>query len=64
MGSVHKWATLFVIVGSANIGLTTMLHVDLIGMFGPFAQFINVLVGASGIYMLLDTYTTLLKKHA
>ncbi len=64
MGSVHKWASLFVIVGAANIGLTTMVHVDLIAMFGPLSQYINVLVGASGIYMLLDTYTTLLKKHA
>lgn len=62
MGTVHKWATLLVIVGAANIGLTTMAHIDLIAMFGPFSQFINVLVGVSGIYMLLDTYTTVLKK--
>lgn len=62
MGTVHKWATLLVILGAANIGLSSMAHVDVIAMFGPFAQFINVLVGVSGIYLLLDTYTTVLKK--
>lgn len=64
MGSVHKWANLLVILGAANIGLSSMAHIDLIAVFGPFSQFINVLVGVSGIYMLLDTYTTLLKKRA
>lgn len=62
MGKVHKWATLLVILGAANIGLSSMAHIDVIAMFGPFSQFINVLVGVSGIYLLLDTYTTVLKK--
>ncbi|MEQ1705568.1 MAG: DUF378 domain-containing protein [Rickettsiales bacterium] len=41
----------------------TVLHVDLIGvLFGTFSHIISVLVGLSGLYMLLTTYTTLLKK--
>ena len=62
--TLHKLATLLVIVGAANIGLTTLMHVDLIGMFGGLSAVINILIGVSGIYMLLDTYTTLLKKTA
>lgn len=64
MGSFHKLATFLVIVGAANIGLSSWIHVDLISMFGPLSSVINALVGVSGIYMLVDTYTTLLKKHA
>ena len=60
----HKIATLLVIIGAVNIGLGTLAHIDLIGMFGGLSHVINVLVGISGIYMLLDTYTTLLKKTA
>lgn len=58
----HKVATFLVIAGAANIGLTSWLHVDLIAVFGALAPTINVLVGVSGIYMLISTYTTLLKK--
>lgn len=58
----HKFATFLVILGAANIGLTSWLHIDLIGMFGALSATVNVLVGVSGIYMLLSTYTTLLKK--
>lgn len=60
--TLHKLATLLVIVGAANIGFVSWIHVDLIGMFGSLSSTINVLVGVSGIYMLIDTYTTLLKK--
>ncbi|MDE3059542.1 MAG: DUF378 domain-containing protein [Pseudomonadota bacterium] len=60
----HKIATFLVILGAANIGLTSWLHLDLIGMFGVLGSTINVLVGVSGLYMLLATYTTLLKKTA
>lgn len=60
--TLHKFATLLVIIGAANIGIVSWLHVDLIGMFGSLSSTINVLVGVSGIYMLLDTYTTLIKK--
>lgn len=59
----NKITLLLVIFGAVNIGLVTLLHVDLIGMiFGDFSRIINVLVGLSGIHMLLTTYTTLLKK--
>lgn len=58
----HKVATFLVILGAANIGFASWLHVDLIAMFGALAATINVLVGVSGIYMLVSTYTTLLKK--
>ena len=59
--TLHKLAMLLVIIGAANIGLGT-LHIDLVAMFGGLAPVINTLIGVSGIYMLLDTYTTVLKK--
>ena len=59
----NKITLLLVIFGAVNIGLVTLLHVDLISViFGDFSRIINVLVGLSGIHMLLTTYTTLLKK--
>jgi len=64
MHMFHKLATFLVILGAANIGLVSWLHIDLIGMFGLLSPTINVLVGVSGLYMLLTTYTTLLKKVA
>ncbi len=62
MGTFHKWATFLVIVGAANIGFTAFAGVDIIGALGGVSAVVNVLIGVSGIYMLLDTYTTLLKK--
>jgi len=62
MGSFHKWATFLVIVGAANIGFSTLMHVDVVGLLGGFSAVVNLLIGVSGIYLLLDTYTTLLKK--
>ncbi len=62
--SFHKLSTLLVIVGAVHIGLVTLTGVNLIGLFGGLSHVINVLIGISGIYMLLDTYTTLLKKTA
>jgi uncharacterized membrane protein YuzA (DUF378 family) len=59
----NKITLLLVIFGAINIGLVTLLHVDLIGVvFGDLSHIISVLVGFSGLYMLLTTYTTLLKK--
>ena len=59
----NKITLLLVILGAVNIGLVTLLHVDLIGVvFGDLSHLVNALVGFSGIYMLLTTYTTLLKK--
>jgi len=58
----HKITMLLVILGAANIGLVNMLHVDLFSIFGELSRIINVLVGLSGVYMLIATYTTLLKK--
>ena len=61
----NKITLLLVIFGAINIGLVTLLHVDLISvLFGTFSHIISVLVGLSGLYMLLTTYTTLLKKPA
>ena len=62
--TLHKLAMLLVILGAANIGMTTLMKFDLIAMFGGLRPIINTLIGVSGIYMLLDTYTTLLKKTA
>jgi uncharacterized membrane protein YuzA (DUF378 family) len=53
-----------VIVGAVHIGLVTLTGINMIGMFGGLSHVINVLIGISGIYMLLDTYTTVLKKTA
>lgn len=62
---LHKIALLLVIFGAVNTGLVSLTHVDVITvMFGTFSHIINVLVGLSGLYMLLTTYTTLLKKTA
>jgi uncharacterized membrane protein YuzA (DUF378 family) len=59
----NKITLLFVILGALNIGLVTLLHIDLIGVvFGPLGHIINALIGFSGLYMLLTTYTTLLNK--
>lgn len=59
----NKITLLLVILGAVNIGLVTMLHVDLISVvFGELGRIISVLVGFSGLYMLVTTYTTLLKK--
>ncbi|MDX2074619.1 MAG: DUF378 domain-containing protein [Alphaproteobacteria bacterium] len=61
----HKIALLLVILGATNVGMTSWLHVDVIGtLFGPISPMVNVLVGLSGVYMLLTTYTTLIKKPA
>ncbi|MDE3015370.1 MAG: DUF378 domain-containing protein [Pseudomonadota bacterium] len=61
----HKLALLLVIVSAANIGLSSIVHVDVINaIFGDLSHIINVLVGLSGLYMLLSNYTTLLKKVA
>jgi uncharacterized membrane protein YuzA (DUF378 family) len=57
----HKLAMFLVIIGAANIGMTSWLKVDLIAMFGTLSPTVNVLVGLSGLYMLLATYTTVLK---
>jgi len=62
---LHKWAMLLVILSAANLGLISLVKLDLIGMvFGDLSQVINMLVGLSGLYLLLDNYTTLLKKSA
>ncbi len=58
---LHKVATFLVILGAANLGFTAWLHVDLIAMFGTLSATVSTLVGLSGIYMLLTTYTTLIK---
>lgn len=61
----HKIALLLVILGATNVGFTSWLNVDIIGtLFGVIAPMVNVLVGLSGVYMLLTTYTTLIKKTA
>ena len=57
----NKIALLLVIISAANIGLVTLLHVDILAVLGGVLPVINVLVGLSGIYLLLDHYTNLLK---
>lgn len=61
----HKIALLLVILGASSVGFNAWLHVDIIStLFGVLAPTVNVLVGLSGVYMLLTTYTTLIKKTA
>ena len=65
MFTFHKLAMLLIIIGAINSGLVGVLHTDLIvGLFGTLSHVIYVLVGVSGVYMALTTYTTLLKKTA
>lgn len=60
---LHKLALLLVILGATNIGMVSWAHMDLIAViFGPLSGIISVLVGLSGVFMLLTNYTTLLKK--
>ena len=60
---MHRLALLLVIIGAVNIGLLSWVHVDLIAMlFGDLGHIVSVLVGLSGVYMLLSNYTTILKK--
>jgi uncharacterized membrane protein YuzA (DUF378 family) len=62
---MHKWAMLLVIISAANLGMVSIMKLDLMSVvFGDLTHFINMLVGLSGIYLLLDHYTTLLKKQA
>lgn len=61
----HKIALLLVIIGAINLGLVALVGVDIVtSMFGAFSHVISVLIGLSGMYMLLSTYTTLLNKPA
>jgi uncharacterized membrane protein YuzA (DUF378 family) len=61
---LHKLALLLVIIGAVHMGLTAWTHTDLIGtVFGTeLGHIVSALVGISGVYMLLTTYTTLIKK--
>lgn len=59
---LNKITLFLVILGAANIGLTTWAHVDVIAVvFGDLSRFISAMVGLSGMYMLLKNYTNLLK---
>jgi len=59
----HKLASLLIVLSAANIGMASIVHVDVMSaMFGELSHAVNALVGLSGLYMLLGNYTTLLKK--
>lgn len=61
---LDKVTLLLVIIGAVNIGLVTVLGFDFISIFGPLSPVVKLVVGFSGVYMLLTTYTTLLKTPA
>ena len=59
----HKLASLLIVLSAANIGLSAIVHVDVMSaLFGDLSHVVNVLVGLAGLYMLLSNYTTLLRK--
>lgn len=58
----HKLALFLVIIGAVNLGMVSWAHVDLISVvFGDLSRIVSAMVGLSGVFMLLDNYTTLLK---
>lgn len=63
MQSFHKIALLLVILGAIHLGLVALVGVNLIDVvFGGLGHVVSVIIGVSGIWMALNTYTTLLKK--
>ena len=65
MVTLNKLTMLLVILGAVNIGMVSWFQVDLFTtVFGGLSTIITLLVGLSGVYMFLTTYTTLIKKTA
>lgn len=63
--TLHKVTMLLVILGAVNVGMISWFSVDLFSVvFGGLSSIITLLVGLSGVYMFLTTYTTLIKKTA
>jgi uncharacterized membrane protein YuzA (DUF378 family) len=61
--TIHKLTLLLVILGAVNVGMVSWFHVDLFSVvFGGMSAIVTLLVGLSGVYMFLTTYTTLIKK--
>jgi len=59
---LNKVTLFLVILGAANLGLSTWTHVDVIAVvFGDLSRAISAMVGLSGMYMFLKNYTNLLK---
>ena len=59
----HKFVLFLIIFGAINVGLVEIMHLDLIGtVFGTLSHLVYALVGISGLYTALTTYTTLVKK--
>lgn len=56
-------ATMFlVILGAVNMGVSSWTGVSVIStVFGDLSSVVSALVGLSGVYMLLDNYTNMLK---
>jgi uncharacterized membrane protein YuzA (DUF378 family) len=56
-------ATLFlVILGAVDMGVSSWTGVHLIStIFGTISPVVSALIGLSGVYMLLDNYTNMLK---
>lgn len=62
---LHKLALLLVILGAIHLGLVAIAGVDVIGsVFGSVGHVVSVIIGASGLWLALTNYTTLLKKTA
>jgi uncharacterized membrane protein YuzA (DUF378 family) len=55
--------TLFlVILGAVNMGVVSWTGVNIIStVFGDLSTVVSALIGLSGVYMLLDNYTNMLK---
>jgi uncharacterized membrane protein YuzA (DUF378 family) len=56
-------ATLFlVILGAVDMGMSSWAGVSVVStVFGDLSSVVSALIGLSGVYMLLDNYTNMLK---
>ena len=57
-----KWTMFLVILGAVDMGVSSWTGVHIIAtVFGSISPVVSALIGLSGVYMLLDNYTNLLK---
>jgi uncharacterized membrane protein YuzA (DUF378 family) len=58
----NKVTLFLVIIGAVNMGVASWSGVNILStVFGDLSTAVSALIGLSGVYMLLDNYTTLLK---
>jgi uncharacterized membrane protein YuzA (DUF378 family) len=57
-----KWTTFLVILGAVDMGVSSWTGVHVIStVFGGVSPVVTAMIGISGVYMLLDNYTNMIK---